>query len=243
MRENEAQEVSLLLGVLMTRQKEPMKKQMEVLNDPEFSKLQVVQAVLKANDTKTPLYQQIAVQLDKLSINGTTSTNATVGSPKAALTITSIVKSLDGRVHQLEKAEQRREKVHTTEMKELDEKASKKDINSTKAAHHAIMLKRILHRKFEKESAIAKRDIRSLKNAVKAIKTGDMSALRRAQQALEESVKSMQSQGAGFLYLIQVVHQAEGKDCPYCVAQCVEKCHNGGNPYTTCLTECADAGK
>jgi len=243
MRENEAQEASLLVGVLMTRQQEPMKNQMEVLNNPDFKKLQVVQAVLKANDTKTPLYQQVAAQLDKTNVNSTASTNATAHASKAAVTITSIVKSLEGRVHQMEKAEQRREKVHATEMKDLDKKANMKDKNSTKSAHHAVMLKRILHRKFQKESAIAKKDIQSLKNAVKAIKTGDMSALHRAQQALEESIKSMQSQGAGFLYLIQVVHQAEGKDCPYCAAQCVEKCHSNGSSYTTCLTECADAGK
>merc|ERR1719353_2037485 len=59
MHDGEEQEESLLLGVLMQKQKEPMNKQLEVVNDPEFAKLPCVVAVLAAKDTKTPLFKQI----------------------------------------------------------------------------------------------------------------------------------------------------------------------------------------
>lgn len=238
MHENGEQETSLLLGVLMTRQNEPMKEQLEVLNKPEFHKLPVVKAVLKANNTKTPLFQQVAAELDKLNGNHTVQAKAS-----KSQRVNTIVQSLERRLHQLETAEERRQKVHSTEMKELDKRANLKGKNNTHAAHHALVLKRVLHRKFQKESALAKKDIRSMRSAINAIKTGDMAALRRAQLALKESLKSMESHGGGFLYLIQIVHRSEGLDCPFCAAQCVEKCHNEGKSYTTCLTDCADAGK
>jgi len=42
---------------------------------------------------------------------------------------------------------------------------------------------------------------------------------------------------------IQLADTYMVRDCPYCAAQCVDKCHTAGKPYVTCLTDCADAGK
>jgi hypothetical protein len=42
---------------------------------------------------------------------------------------------------------------------------------------------------------------------------------------------------------IQLAASITNRDCPYCVAQCVDKCHSAGKPYVQCLTDCADAGK
>merc|ERR1719386_150501 len=57
MADGDAQEESLLLGVLMQRQSEPMSKQLEVLNSAEFAKLKVVKFVLAAKNTKIPLFK------------------------------------------------------------------------------------------------------------------------------------------------------------------------------------------
>ena len=57
-REGQEQEQSLLLGILMQRQNQPMSKQLEVANDPEFAKLPSVVAVVAAKDMKTPLSRQ-----------------------------------------------------------------------------------------------------------------------------------------------------------------------------------------
>jgi len=118
MAENEAQEVSLLLGVLMRRQKEPLSKQMEVLKSDEFAKLPVVKAVLAENDTKTPLFQQVAAYMDahapkqlaapeeaqipdKLKVNKD-------GKPDVA----PIVLALETRMHKMEENEKRMEQHH-----------------------------------------------------------------------------------------------------------------------------------
>jgi len=42
---------------------------------------------------------------------------------------------------------------------------------------------------------------------------------------------------------IQLANTIMDRDCPYCAAQCVDKCHTAGKPYVQCLTDCADAGK
>lgn len=42
---------------------------------------------------------------------------------------------------------------------------------------------------------------------------------------------------------IQLADTDMNRDCPYCAAQCVDKCHTAGKPYVQCLTDCADAGK
>jgi len=42
---------------------------------------------------------------------------------------------------------------------------------------------------------------------------------------------------------IQLASSITNQDCPYCAAQCVDKCHSAGKPYVQCLTDCADAGK
>merc|ERR1719181_805933 len=36
---------------------------------------------------------------------------------------------------------------------------------------------------------------------------------------------------------------AKSADCPYCVEQCIEKCHNAGSSFSQCLPTCQDAGK
>lgn len=56
-------------------------------------------------------------------------------------------------------------------------------------------------------------------------------------------MEQMKNHNSGFLVLLSMGSELMASDCPYCVAQCVDKCHQDGKPYTTCLTTCADAGK
>jgi len=248
MSEGDAQEESLLLGVLMQKQKEPMSKQMEVLTSSEFSKLKVVAAVLAAKDLKTPLFKQVATYLDQhspkpvaepkmLDIPDKLKVNKD-GKPD----VTPIVLALEGRLHKMEENEARMEHHHEEEMKELDQVAAEKN-KSAAAVHHIKKLKRSEERQFAKQSAMGKHDVQAIKSAIDAVKKGDMAALSKAQGALDASMKAAQARTGKFLVLIQMVHRAEGRDCPYCAAQCVDKCHQEGKSYTTCMTDCADAGK
>lgn len=242
MKENDEQQESLLLGVLMTRQKEAMDKQMEVLNSTEFKHLPVVVAVLAAKDSKTPLFQQVATYLDKHS-----SGKSSIEKAKALKVdrngkrdVSSIVKSLESRIQHLEDADKHRAERHTIETKKMEEKLK---TEKPEIAHRLKLVLKKSERQFKKDSLLAKSDIESLKSAVAAIQKGDMKALKKAQDALQEHLKEMQSHGNGFLVFIQLAHKMEGRDCPYCAAQCIEKCSSGGNSYATCLSTCADAGK
>lgn len=58
----------------------------------------------------------------------------------------------------------------------------------------------------------------------------------------KQAVAKAASSAAKALF-IQLASTITQSDCPYCAAQCVDKCHQAGKPYVQCLTDCADAGK
>jgi len=245
MHEGEEQEQSLLLGVLMQRQKEPMSKQLEVAMSPEFAKLPAVIAILAAKDMKTPLFKQVATYLDAHAPPKVVDpqipeklTKGKDGKPD----VTPIVLALEARMHKMEDSEERMEEHHQTEMTALNKMVEEKK-NNTRAVHQIQRIQKRDNRDFQKQSAMAKHDIQSLKSAVESVKKGDMAGLAKAQGALNASMKAAQARSGKFLVLIELMHRTEGLDCPFCVAQCVDKCHNAGKPYVTCLTDCADSGK
>lgn len=241
MKEDEAQRESLLLGVLMTRQKEPLEEQFKVLQSADFLDLPVSKELLAKHNNQTALYVQVAGYLD--AHKGAAATNFLVGNAtehnKAIAQIDALAKSFEARVTSLEKAQVAATKRHEQRMEFL-KKGAEKAPKSAKAMK--AMMKRE-ERSFKKWSLTQERDIQSMKEAVKAIKSHDMKALQKAKKALEDSVRSMQSKNNGFLVLLDLGHKFLERDCPYCVAQCVDKCHQDGKPYVTCLTDCADAGK
>merc|ERR1712039_169720 len=111
MKEDEAQAQSLLLGVLMTKQKEPMDKQLEVLNSAEFAKLPCVIAILKAKDTKVPLFQQVAKFLDEHGDHKT----VTSAKPFKKPDVSAIVQSLQVRVSKMEEHKKHSLQLHSEE--------------------------------------------------------------------------------------------------------------------------------
>jgi hypothetical protein len=245
MHEGEDQEASLLLGVLMQRQKDPMSKQWEVANSPEFAKLSAVIAVRAAKDMKTPLFKQIAAYLDAHAPAKKADppipaklTKGKDGKPD----VTPIVLALQARLQKMEDSERHMVDHHREEMAELDRVAKEKK-NNTRAVVQIARMKKHDERSFAKQSALGKHDIQTMKSAIEAVKKGDMAGLAKAQNALDASMKAAQARSGKFLVFVQLMHRAEGLDCPYCAAQCVDKCHNEGKPYVTCLTDCADAGK
>jgi hypothetical protein len=238
--ENEDQQNSLLLGVLMTRQKEPVDKQLEVLESPDFAKLAVTKALLAKKDMKTPLFQQAASYIDAHPHSGGAHQK---GGKPAAHGLSDIVSGLQERLNHLEAGVARAKKLHANTTANL-EAEEKKQMKKSKGKAHAIhLLMKREDRKFAKMMAIQKNDMQVMKEAIAAIKKGDIQALARAQAALTASVEAMQSHNGGFLVLVQESLREAGKDCPFCVAQCVDKCHQAGKPYVSCLPDCADAGK
>jgi hypothetical protein len=245
MNENAEQQESLLLGVLMTRKDESFDKQMEVMNSTEFKNLPAVAAVLKAKDTKTPLFKQVAAYLDKNSeggkaMNSIEKAKALKVDRNGKRDLSSIINPLETRIQHLKDADKHRADRHAIEMKAMDEKLKKASASLATRLQH---VKKKAERQYKKDSLLAHSDIDSLESAVAAIKKGDMKALKKAQDALKEHLKAMESHGNGFLVFIQLAHRMESLDCPYCAAQCIEKCSAGGQSYATCLGTCADAGK
>jgi len=232
MKEDVAQREDVLLGVLMTHKGDAMDKQLEILKSADFAVLPVAKALLQKHDDKSALYLQAAQYLDQSkSGSATISTLA-----QNASRVEEMAVSLEKRVATLERQGEVRLLEHKKRMDKLNALIKKGDKHSKARLHHE-------EREFKKTEAMNKQDVESMKAAVAAIRKGDMKALAKAQEALKKSMQELKNKNGDMLVFLQKGHAYLERDCPFCVAQCVGKCHDSGKPYTACLTECADAGK
>lgn len=234
MKEDNAQRESLLLGVLMTHQKDAMDKQLEILKDGDFAGLEVAKALVAKHNATTPLYVQAGMYLDAHP-NRKSAPMVAAKDPKVKMQ-----QVLEKHLATLQHEYDSREKFHLTKVAEF---AKTMKAGSSKEQHSAHIRAKREDRQFKKWAVMRKHDIKALTEAVEGVKKGDMKAVGRAREALTKSLQAMKSQSNGFLYLLQMHNSVMQQDCPYCAAQCVDKCHTAGKPYVQCLTDCADAGK
>jgi len=140
-----------------------------------------------------------------------------------------IVKMLEGHQHSAEKRLDQiaeREKLLAKTFKKL-----KKDDPQVK------FLKRREERKLAKDKAVQTSTMTALKDAIKDIKNKDAKGLVEAKKALQASMEALQEQNGEFLHFLQTT--APGFSCPYCGAQCIDKCVSTEHKTMSgCLAEC-----
>jgi len=242
MREDFQQREELLMGVLMNKKNAPMKEQLEILENEDFAGLDVSKELLKANNqallipmSDQPLYIQAAQYLDThKNASGVVSHASHEKSSNATAAV------FDKRVTALENEAKVKEMTHKKKVQKLTDLAKKATGKS--ATMMNALVKRENHQ-YKKAAASAQHDIASMKEAAAALHSGDMKALNHARAALQQSLDALKNKNGAMLVFLQQAHRILEKDCPYCAAQCVEKCHNNGKAYVACLGECADAGK
>jgi len=233
MHEDVDQRENLMMGVLMTNKNAPMEKQLAILRSEDFQLLDVSKALLTSHDAKTALYLQAAQWLDTHKHSG-----GIMLYKKSAKRVEDMAASLDKRVHALEKeaeSKQKRQLKAIERMKLIVSKGGKEGKRMQSLLKHE-------ERARKKEAIMSQHDIAIMKQAADAVRRGDMAALGRAQQAMQKSMDALKDKNAGMLVFLQRSNAILERDCPFCAAQCVGKCHNEGKPYTECLTVCADAG-
>lgn len=257
-KEGDQEKESLLMGVLMTNQGKPMKEQLEILEADDFKNLPVSKALVQNHDEKTPLFKQVAAYLDNQSKTASKKSDA----PKSQAEMKALAKAqldkveslLQSNLERMEKNLATEEAMHKKHVGALEAALKKRLSNATVAKDHtkADHLKKVFASMIKKEDrtyqrwhALALRDEKSLKASLVAIKKGDIKAIQTARTALQDSLQAMQAQMGNFLHFLQVsTHTLRSKDCPYCAAQCLEKCHAAGKSYVTCMSvDCVDAGK
>jgi polyhydroxyalkanoate synthesis regulator phasin len=238
MREDFEQRESLLMGVLMTKKDAPMEEQLRILKHEDFEGLDVSRELLKTHTNKTTLYVQAAQYLDTHKLSGGRMTAQNDAQRQSRLESTAA--AFDKRVMALENDAKVQQLRHNKKLDEL--KASLKSSKEKAAAIYKALIKRE-DRNYKKWHARSQSDIASMTEAAAAFRTGDVKALNHARAALQKSLDALKSKNGGMLVFLQQAHTLLEKDCPYCAAQCVEKCHSNGNAYVVCLGECADAGK
>lgn len=239
MLEDESQQESLLLGVLMSKQHEPMERQRKVLESPDFANLPVTKAMLATSNTTAALYLQAADFLDAHRGKETAAEIRSKAQEHSAVS-EKLALSLEKRVESMERELKLKEASFNKRSRQLAQSAK---AGSQKERHLAETMRKRETRNFKKFAAIRSRDIASMKKAVEAVRRGDIKALKSTQDALMASMQALKSQNGGFLVLLSLGHRTMGGDCPYCAAQCIDKCRQLGNSYAKCLGDCADAGK
>jgi hypothetical protein len=237
MREDFEQRESLLMGVLLSKKDKPMDEQLEILRNEDFEGLDVSKALLKAHDSKVALYKQAAQYLDSHKHAGGALSSATASHQSR---LDAMAAAFDKRVTALENEKKVSQLKYKKTMAKLEGLAAKATGRSKMV--FGSMIKKEQHA-YKKASARADHDIESMKEAAAAFRKGDMKALNHARAALQKSLDSLKNKNGAMLVFLQQANTYLAKDCPYCAAQCVEKCHTGGKSFVACLTDCQDAGK
>lgn len=236
MHEDATQEANLLMGVLTTRRKEPLETQLEVLRNPDFCDLAVSKALLAHHDGKTPLFQQAAAYIDAHGV----SANVTAADQKArALAKTSAF--FEKRVAKMEAEEQKMQKLQDSIVSKFDGLIKQNGTSKAEAHRYELLKRRSVHG-YRRRLAAHQQQTKTMKDIVAALKRGDLVALKKGQETLRQYMQARIRESGNFLHLLQLGHRLVQQDCPYCVAQCIEKCHNGGKSYAVCMGGCADAG-
>jgi hypothetical protein len=249
----DSQRTALLVSVLQNRMGESVAAQMDVVKSADFAGLPVVDFVVKHSDGETPLVSLCLKFLDEGEAAQQADQNATVPVRKAEEPELPKDASLAAIIAQLEKHEERAE--HTVEMlktreqklKAVFEENNKKQKAGTglnTAAGKFLEKKEV--RKLDKRLATEETTEKALKTAIEDIKHKDIKGLTEAKNALQASMAAMvneaQSQQGDFLHFLQTDAERQPTGsfaCPYCGAQCVEKCRNNEHKsYSACLTEC-----
>jgi hypothetical protein len=221
----DSERTTLLVAVLQNKQDLPVSEQLDVVHAADFTGLPVVRFIEDHSDDKTPL-----VSLALKFIDGDKA--APVAAPEKAATppnLDDIVKMLEGHQHS---AEQRLDQIAKREkLLEKTFKNLKKDDKQVK------FLRRREERKLAKDKAVQEKTKTALADAIKDIKNKDAKGLLEAKQALQESMEALQEQNGEFLHFLQTT--APGFSCPYCGAQCIEKCVSTEHKTMSgCLAEC-----
>jgi len=245
--ESKEEQESLLLGVLMTRKDKPFKEQLSVLVSQDFHLLPqvaILEAIKSKGDFKTPLVEQVASYLDShrekpAHAAPVAEDKKTKSEPKGRAAIASSLRKKLQKFHEDAKVRRHGAQVQL----EVMEKAAKNHMgDDPKLAKKFLFVKKMEEKQFEAADKMGAREESALAKAAAAVEAGDlkkaMNAQKELQQLLEEHKHGSKNK---FLVLMDMVSGSKDKDCPYCVAKCVEKCHNAGKPYVSCLTDCADA--
>eukprot|EP00930_Biecheleria_cincta_P052480 TRINITY_DN3770_c0_g1_i1.p1 TRINITY_DN3770_c0_g1~~TRINITY_DN3770_c0_g1_i1.p1 ORF type:complete len:439 (+),score=129.72 TRINITY_DN3770_c0_g1_i1:62-1318(+) len=308
--ETTEQQESLLLGVLMTRQKEPFVEQLKVLVSKDFSALpqkELLNHIQANGDFKTPLVQQVAEYLDahrqQLEAPAPTPKQVAPVPQKAehkavavaehkavaiaehkavaaaehkavavaehkavaaaehkavavaehkavAVAATkqnsvaerkAVASNLRKLLQQQHEAGEQRRADDEEHIKVMFNAARNHKQDNPSLAKKFHFLGRTEQKKMKRKVAMEHKQEVALAKAADAVEAGDAAAAHKAQQELQDLLDEQMGKKKKFLVLLDLVGSSSSKDCPYCVGQCMEKCHNGGNTYVTCLTTCANA--
>jgi hypothetical protein len=219
----DSERTTLLVAVLQNKQDLAVSEQMDVVRSADFIGLPVVKFIEDKSDGKTPL---VNLALKFMDGDKAQPVEAKPAEPK----------SLDDIVHLLEHHKENAE--HRLEAIEKKEKGLEKIFAKLKKGDPEVkFLKRKEERKLKKDKALQEQTEKALTSAITDIKNKDPKGLEEAKKALQATMEALSAQSGEFLHFLQLA--APGFSCPYCGAQCIEKCVSTEHKTMSgCLSEC-----
>mmetsp|Transcript_7659 Transcript_7659/g.16485 ORF Transcript_7659/g.16485 Transcript_7659/m.16485 type:complete len:389 (+) Transcript_7659:80-1246(+) len=220
--EAEASDASLLMGVLTTHKDWTREEQMDAVAKFAVQGCYPAYLLFRGNATRTPLNQQLAELMDQRG---------------------SKPPSVVEHAHEMAelaafKAERKMKKSMQIVVTTVDALKGEKNMTAEEQEFFASAEGTLA----AMQSAVAQCDAASAPvDKEKAVLSGD-----KALQGFLTTFAKMRAGGklGSKKSLLQVYRSLQrARDCPYCVEQCIEKCHVSGKKFSTCLVSCADAGK
>lgn len=250
-KEDEDDKVSVLLGVLSARAHDPLARQFEVVLSSEFEHLKVTEYLktLSESDLRDKtLVELAATWMDAHASHAPAQEIASKAhkltqQQQMAATLTTLADKMDKNIDEQNKDfENRLKAFEMTKAKKAAEFQKKPDLLKL-----FNQMKHQEERKFKKSQARAVLNVKAMREAAKAVENGDETALNNAKKTLQQALSNLRARQGQFLHFMQMAtwttSAAKASDCPYCKAQCIEKCHNKGDQFSKCIVECAEAGK
>jgi len=216
---------SLLVAVLQNKANLPISEQLDVLHAADFSGLPAVEYVDKNRDDKTPLVTFVLKFLDGDKVEPVvTPAPAKEAEPASLDDIVALLKV--------------QQKNAETRLASLTDR--EKNLAKTFGTDNSKEVKFIRHReerKLAKEKAVTVQGLDALKKAIVDIQNKDIKGVEEAKKALMATEEALEVSQGHFLALLQ--SDAPGFACPYCGAQCIEKCRSTEHKSMSgCLSEC-----
>lgn len=209
------QDEEYLLGLLLLHQNDwSMETQLNATKEFMHNS-PVMQKLYEHHDSSKPLAPQLAAMMDVKNKEGVAKVEENTAQMQALATKVAAAAVKNAPIRARLAKEEQKEKAAKAAATAAVAAPAKVEDTSAKAA-----------------PAVAKVEQKAAK-AVPAV----------AKTSVQKKNLGKAASAAARTLFIQLANSIMNRDCPYCAAQCVDKCHTAGKPYVQCLTDCADAGK
>jgi len=235
------QDEEYLLGLLLMHQNDwSMEKQLNATKEFMHNS-PVMQKLYEHHDSSKPLAPQLAAMMDVKNKAGVAKVEENTAKMKALAAKVAAAAAKNAPIMARLAKEEQKEKAAKAGAAAVAAPAKMED----KSAKAAPAVAKVEQKAAKAVPTMAKTIVQetNLGALAKVDQKAAKVALAVAKTIVQKKDIGKAASAAARTLFIQLTDSIMNRDCPYCAAQCVDKCHTAGKPYVQCMTDCADAGK